>query len=421
MGQYLVTRRGQVCGLQHNRRRLLQTAILGATTALPVRRILAQTTAVKVGVILPTSGIYASSGQSCKRSIEFADRLNREQGGPALEFLYADTESRAENGRVAAERLIRSGCQVLMGAWDSGATISAAQAAEAAKVPLVINVGSAPQITEQGFTQIFRNFTPVTQILDDGVLRIKELAQSIDNPPRTAVVLYVNDTYGQAAIRGISAMWEKHEMPIQILDRIGYDAKARDLAVEVAKAKATGAELLLPMTRVNDAIMIVREAVKQRFNPTAIIGPGSAGPYEKPFTDALGKYGDDYMICVPWYDARNPQTAALVERYEQIWPDSRFELNAGFSYEAVTIIIDAVRRAASLGSVSPTALHEALRATHITDHIMYGGPIRFDEKGQNPNIRIAMLQNRNGKPLVVGPAEVAVAPPVFPMRPFNSR
>jgi len=409
------------------RRRLLQTGLLGAVTAalpvvFPTGGVRAQAgPAVKVGVILPTSGIFASSGQSCKRAIEFADHLNREQGGPMLEFLYADTESRAENGRVAAERLIRSGCQVLIGAWDSGATISAAQAAEAAKVPLVINVGSAPQITEQGFTQIFRNFTPVTQIIDDGVLRIKELAQGAATPPKTAVVLYVNDTYGQAAVRGISAMWEKHAMSIPILDKIGYDAKARDLAVEVARAKATGADLLLPMTRVNDAIMIVREAVKQRFSPMGIIGPGSAGPYEKPFTDALGKYGDDYMICVPWYDARNPQTAALVQRYETTYPDSRFELNAGFSFESVTIVVDAVRRAASLGAVSSAALHEALRATNISEHIMYGGPIRFDEKGQNPNIRIAMLQNRNGKPVVVGPQNVAVAPPVFPMRPFNSR
>jgi len=406
------------------RRRLLQASILSA--ALPAAglgtRLRAQTTAAevtKVGVILPTSGIFASSGQSCKRAIEFADHLNREQGGPMLEFLYADTESRAENGRVAAERLIRSGCQILIGAWDSGATISAAQAAEAAKVPLVINVGSAPQITEQGFTQIFRNFTPVTQIIDDGVLRIKELAQSIASPPKTAVVLYVNDTYGQAAVRGISTMWEKHGMTIPILDKIGYDAKARDLAVEVAKAKATGADLLLPMTRVNDAIMIVREAVKQRFSPMAIIGPGSAGPYEKPFTDALGKYGDDYMICVPWYDARNPETAALVARFEATYPDSRFELNAGFSYEAVTIVIDAVRRAGARPSAA--TLHAALKTTNITEHLMYGGPIQFDGKGQNPNIRIAMLQNRNGKPLVVGPQNVAVAQPVFPMRPFNQR
>jgi branched-chain amino acid transport system substrate-binding protein len=400
------------------RRKVVQlTAATAAAGALPILSARAATP-IKVGVLLPTSGVYASSGQAARKGIEFGALINKEQGGPELELMFADTESKPENGRVAAEKLIRAGCSVLIGAWDTGATISAAQAAEAAKVPLVINIGSAPQITEQGFTQVFRNFTPVTSLIDNAVVRIKELAASSAKPPKTAVLLYVNDTYGQAALAGVSALWEKQNVPIKIVDKIGYDVKAKDLSVEVAKAKASGADLLLPLTRVNDAIMIVREAVKQSFNPMAIIGPGSAGPYERAFTDAVGKYGDDYMICVPWYNPQNPRAKALVERYENTEKGQRFELNVGFSFEAVEIVADAVKRAKSS---DPAALHAALKTTNITDHVMYGGPIVFNEKGQNPNIGVVMLQNRNGAPIVVGPKEVAVAAPNFPMRPFDQR
>lgn len=400
------------------RRKVVQlTAATAAVGALPILSARAATP-TKVGVLLPTSGVYASSGQAARKGIEFGALINKEQGGPELELMFADTESKPENGRVAAEKLIRAGCSVLIGAWDTGATISAAQAAEAAKVPLVINIGSAPQITEQGFTQVFRNFTPVTSLIDNAVVRIKELAASSAKPPKTAVLLYVNDTYGQAALAGVSALWDKQNVPIKIVDKIGYDVKAKDLSVEVAKAKASGADLLLPLTRVNDAIMIVREAVKQSFNPMAIIGPGSAGPYERAFTDAVGKYGDDYMICVPWYNPQNPRAKALVERYERTEKGQRFELNVGFSFEAVEIVADAVKRAKSS---DPAALHAALKTTNITDHVMYGGPIVFNEKGQNPNIGVVMLQNRNGAPIVVGPKDVAVATPNFPMRPFDQR
>lgn len=400
------------------RRKVVQlTAATAAAGALPILSARAATP-TKVGVLLPTSGVYASSGQAARKGIEFGALINKEQGGPELELMFADTESKPENGRVAAEKLIRAGCSVLIGAWDTGATISAAQAAEAAKVPLVINIGSAPQITEQGFTQVFRNFTPVTSLIENAVVRIKELAASSAKPPKTAVLLYVNDTYGQAALAGVSALWEKQSVPIQIVAKIGYDVKAKDLSVEVAKAKATGADLLLPLTRVNDAIMIVREAVKQSFNPMAIIGPGSAGPYERAFTDAVGKYGDDYMICVPWYNPQNPRAKALVERYERTEKGQRFELNVGFSFEAVEIVADAVKRAKSS---EPAALHAALKTTNITDHVMFGGPIVFNEKGQNPNIGVVMLQNRNGAPIVVGPKEIAVAAPNFPMRPFDQR
>jgi branched-chain amino acid transport system substrate-binding protein len=174
----------------------------------------------------------------------------------------------------------------------------------------------------------------------------------------------------------------------------------------------------MPITRVNDAIMIVREMVKQAYNPMAIIGPGSPGPYEKAFTDAVGKYGDDYMDSVPWYNPKKAETKAIVARYEKENPKDRFELNVGFSYEAVQIMADAVERAKS---ADPQAIHAALKTTNITDHIMYGGPIQFDAKGQNNNVGGVMLQMQGGKPLVIGPTEIAEAEMIFPMVPFAQR
>jgi branched-chain amino acid transport system substrate-binding protein len=404
-----------------SRRSVLKAAAAGAAVgttfgAMPIRSWAAEP--VKVGVILPTSGVYAFAGQQARKGAEFGAAYVAENKGPAMELIFADTESKPENGRVAVEKLVRQGCTALIGAWDTGATISAAQACEQVKVPLLINIGSAPQITEQGFTQIFRNFPPVTQMIGSAVTRIHELVQNQQKQPKTAVVLYVNDTFGQAALGGFEKIWANAKVPIKIVDKIGYDVRAKDLSVEVAKAKATGADLVLPITRTNDAIMIVREMVKQKYNPMAIIGPGSPGPYEKAFTDALGKYGDDYMICVPWWNPRNPRAQAIASRYEKVNTGARFELNSGFTFEAVEVMADALKRAKS---ADPAAIHAALKATKITDHVMYGGTIEFNEKGQNPNIGVALLQNRNGAPMVVGPSDVTMGAPIFPMRPFAER
>ena len=109
------------------------------------------------------------------------------------------SESKPENGRVVAERLIRNGCTLLIGTNDSGSTISVAQAAEAAKIPFLINIASAPQITEQGFTQIFRNFPPATTLAGDAVARIKELGATTGVEPKTAVIFHVNDTLAKAS------------------------------------------------------------------------------------------------------------------------------------------------------------------------------------------------------------------------------
>lgn len=401
-----------------NRRALMRGAGAAAlTAATPIGALRAQSP-VKIGVILPTSGVLAVPGQASRRGVELGAKLIGAAGGPAMEFLYVDTESKAENGRIAAERLIQEGCSMLIGAWDSGTTISAAQVAEQAGVPLLVNIASAPQITEQGFTQVFRNFTPGTTLVFNAVQRIKELSDLTGIAPKTAVLMHVNDTFGQAVAGGVNALWDRLEVGIEIVDQISYDLRARDLSVEVAKAKSAGADLLMPVTRVNDAILIVREMVKQDFNPMGIIGPGSPGPYEKAFTDATGKFGDEYITCVPWYDPTNERTRDVIAAFAAEYPDQRFELNVGFSYEAVEIAADAVSRAASS---DPAAIREALAATDLADHIMYGGPIQFDEKGQNTNIGGAMLQNHNGEPVVIGPNEIAVADPIFPMTPFRER
>lgn len=378
---------------------------------------LTQARPVKIGVILYLTGVQAFMGQQTRKGNEFGAKIVREAGGPPMEFVYGDAESKPESGRVVAERLIRDGCTLLIGTNDSGSTISVAQAAEAAKIPFLINIASAPQITEQGFTQIFRNFPPATALVANAVTRIKELGAATGVQPKTAVMMHVNDTFGQGVVRGVDALWERLQVPIKILDRVSYDVRAPDLSVEVAKARAVGADLLMPITRVNDAILIVREMVKQNWSPMGIISPGSPGPYEKAFTDALGKYGDGYMSCVPWADPTKARARSIVARFEKETGD-RFDLNAAFAFEAVEIAADAIKRAAS---PDPAAIHAALKATDIEDHIVYGGPIRFDEKGQNPNIGGVMLQNQGGRPLVVLPQEASEAKPVFPLVPFDQR
>ncbi|MFO1364003.1 MAG: ABC transporter substrate-binding protein [Burkholderiales bacterium] len=400
------------------RRRLLAAgSASGALSLLGFPAVLkAQASSLKVGVILPLTGVLSFPGVATRKGTELATKMMVEQGS-RLDVAFADTESKPENGRVAAEKLIRDGCTVLVGAWDSGATISAAQAAEASKVPLVVNIGSARQITEQGFTQVFRNFPPSDEIVGKGVDLFKGLLGG-GFQPKTAVLMHVNDTFGQVTSGAVKGAWEKAGVNIKILETIGYDARARDLSVEVAKAKATGADLVAPITRVNDAILIVREMVKQDFNPMAIYGPSSPGPYEKAFTDAVGKYANDYLVSVPWYDPSQPLTKRVLERWSKEFPNDRFELNSGFGWESILVVADAFRRAKS---TKPADLHTALRQSNITDHIMFGGPIAFDAKGQNVNIGVPMLQVQSQQPVVVAPAAAAQAKAILPMRKWSER
>ncbi len=74
--------------------------------------------------------------------------------------------------------------------------------------------------------------------------------------------------------------------------------------MEVAKAKATKADFLLLVCRLNDAIVLRREIVKQRWNVMGIISPGSPGMYENQFFQTLGKLSEGCISNVPWFDPK---------------------------------------------------------------------------------------------------------------------
>ncbi|HRA77538.1 MAG TPA: ABC transporter substrate-binding protein [Burkholderiaceae bacterium] len=399
------------------------SAVVASSTLAAPAIVRAQPKKLKVGVLLPRSGVQAFIGQSCQLGADISPTLIRDMYGVDIELMNADTETNVEVARSRAEKLINDGAQVLVGPFDSGAAGAIAQVAEQRKIPFVINIAAAPQITEQGYKYTFRNFPTAVDLIRNGLALFRDLFQATSVAPRTAVFMHVNDTFGQSMAKGIAGILPRLDfLPFKVVDTISYDPAARDLSVEVAKAKATNADFIMLVSRLNDAILLVRELVKQRWSPQAIMSPGSPGMYEAQFFKALGNKYSDYCISnVPWYNPNAALTRRVEAAFRKQFPKENLmfhALNVGFTYEAMMIAADAFKRA---GSADGTALADAIRKTDIAERMMVGGPIRFDAKGQNTQIASACIQNRNGQPVVVLPKSAAQMAPVFPVPGWQAR
>jgi branched-chain amino acid transport system substrate-binding protein len=407
-----------------NGRRRFNTALAatGAATALaPFGIARAQGKKLKVGVLLPRSSYEALIGQSCQKGADLAPGVIKELLGVDIEIMSGDTESNVNAARTRAEHLIDEGAHVLVGAFDSGQTAAIAQVAEQRGVPLVINIAAAPQITEQGYKFVFRNFPTAIDLVRNGLSLIGDLFRATNVVPRSAVFMHVNDTFGQAMTHGINAMLPHlTNLPFKIVDTIAYDPAARDLSVEVSKAKASNAEFLLLVCRLNDSIVLRREMVKQRWHPMGLIDPGSPGIYEEQFAKSLGKYADFCIDNPPWYNPKAKLTRIVEAAFKKQNPHERFVyhgLNVGYTFEAILIAADAFKRA---GSTDPKALAAAIRTTDITERMCLGGPIKFDAKGQVHGNLSACVQVQGGVPKVVLPEYAAEAKPVFPWPEYKS-
>jgi branched-chain amino acid transport system substrate-binding protein len=398
------------------KRRQFNQAIAATAALAAVPYVRAQAQKLRVGVVLPKSGVQGFIGQSCQKGADLASGVIKEMLGVDIEIISADNESNVDTSRTRTERLIQEGAHVLVGAFDSGQTASMAQVAEQRGIPHIINIAAAPQITEQGYKFVFRNFQTAPDIVREGLALIGDLFQATNTVPRTAVFMHVNDTFGQAMAKGIGAFMPRlTQLPFKIVDTISYDPAAKDLAVEVSKAKASNADFLLLVCRLNDAILLRREMVKQRWNPMAIISPGSPGMYEEQYFKTLGKLSEHSISNVPWYNPNAKLTKVVEKAFLKQNPKDKLVfhgLNAGFTFEAILVAADAYKRAKS---TDPKTLADAIRQTNITEKMTLGGPIKFNAKGQVEGIGSACVQNLNLLPTVVLPKAAATAKPVFPV------
>jgi len=401
-----------------DRRQFSKTLAAGvATTLAPIGIVRAQGAKLRVGVLLPRSGVQALIGQSCQKGADLAPEVIRQILGVDVELMNADTESNTDVARTRAERLVQEGANVLVGAFDSGHTAAIAQVAEQRGVPLVINIAAAPQITEQGYQYVFRNFPTAPELVRNGLALMGDIFRVTNTAPRTTVFMHVNDTFGQAMAKGIGATLPRLDfLPFKVLDTISYDPAAKDLSVEVSKAKASNPDFLMLVCRLNDAIVLRREMVRQRWNPMGIVSPGSPGLYEEQFTKSLGKYAE-YAICnTVWFNPKSDMTRTVAAAFKKRNPKDELAFhgaNVGFTFDAIMIAADAFRRARSS---DPKVLAEAIRQTDIpvANRMSLGGPLRFNPKGQVEGNFSAAIQNLDGLPRVTLPTQYAEAKVVFP-------
>ncbi len=400
-----------------DRRSLLAGA--SATIAAPAV-VRAQAKALKIAVMLPRSGFFAQAGQSCHRGALASGKVLADLGY-SVELVHIDTESSNDVSRTQAEKAINDGAHCIVGAFESGNTLAIAQVCEQRKVPLVINVAAAPQITQQGYQYLVRNFPTGGALVTNGLKLIVDLSKAANVEFKNAVFLHANDTFGTAQRGAMDAMFPKLNMPFKLVESIAYDPKAQDLSVEVTKLRSINPDLLIVVTRAGDAIKLTRDMVRQKFEPKAIMSPGSPGLYDEEFFKAVGPYADYFIYNLPWANPKAAMTKALETSFKAANPGARFELdcfNAGFTFEAMLVAADAFKRA---GSTDGQTLMKAVKETSIKDHVMIGGPIAFNDKGDNLNIASASVENINQTPTVVFPAEAATAKPVLPMPGWQGR
>ena len=389
-----------------SRRVVLQgLGAIGLSSALP-SGAWAQGKAVNVGVILPLSGANAQFGVNSRQGVELvADEINaagglKGLGGAKIHLVVADSTSTPANAATVAQRMMaENDCCAILGAFVSALTLAISEVTERRGVPL-ITMAYADQLTGRGFKNIFKVTSKGSVIGRAQFNFAAELAGSAGKVDRIAI-MFEDTAFGTSTASGLRAAAKAANVEI-VMDE-AYPLGIADVTPLINKLRASKAQVIFPVSYLNDSLLIVR-ALRQHKISLPIVG-GSAGYVIPDFAKALGDYAEGVLsICSANYDL----DVTATERY-------RRRFNAFMVHEALehAVSLDVLAQAINAAkSAKPEDISNSLRSLTFTEgwaKSMTNGIVKFDETGLNVHAEPVMVQWQKNELATVWPEKFAKA------------
>lgn len=178
---------------------------------------------VKVGLLVPLSGLYARPGQVMRMGAEMAiDHINaqggvKSLGGAKLKLVVVDSGDSTEKAKNAAQRMVAQETDMVAatGAYLSSFTLAATEVTERAKLPM-LTLSYSDLITSRGFNYVFQTSATAAAQAEMSLPVMIKLAEA--NGPRPKTVAIITDNTG-ASVASVKPMRERllKELGLQLV------------------------------------------------------------------------------------------------------------------------------------------------------------------------------------------------------------
>jgi branched-chain amino acid transport system substrate-binding protein len=343
---------------------------------------------IKIGHVAPLTGGIAHLGKDNENGARLAvDEINAagglEVGGKKykLELLAEDDKADPKEGTLAAQKLVDAGVVAVVGHLNSGTSIPASKIYADANVVQVSPSATNPKLTEQGFKTTFRVVANDNQ---QGAVLANYAATEMK--AKTIAIVDDRTAYGQ----GLADVVEKvaKEKGLKVVAREFATDKTTDFNAILTKIRAAKPDVVMYGGMDATAGPMAKQMKQLGIKAKLLAGDGVCSPeFIKLAGDAA-----DILTCSMAGEA--VETLAKGEEFKAKYKakfNQDVQIYSPYSYDAVYVIADAIKRA---GKVDKAAIVAAMPATNYTG---VTGQITFDEKGDIKNGAISMFRVKDGK------------------------
>ncbi len=368
---------------------------------------------LRIGVITSLTGPHAKFGEQQKYGYDLAVQEINLQGGALgrqIELIYKDDMGRPEEAMTAAEDLInRERVAAVMGSYTSGATFPMSGVLERNETPLLCPCAAKDEITQQGYSWVFRLNAPSSEYARSMFDFLAELVK-----PKRVAICFENTSFGASTARAARELVDHCNWEITAYEP--YEAKATDFTPMLTKIKASNPDVLFAVSYLADAILIMRQSHELHFN--TVVAGGAAGYTLPAFVEGAGEDAEYVVSTTQW--TKDVPWPGAKEFYHKFLQNFRVEpdYHAAETYAATYVLADALRRA---GCTERRKIREALSETDMNTLF---GPVKFEDydgyKNQNRHPML-LLQIQNGEFCTVWPSELATTEPIYPIPRWDER
>ena len=367
-----------------NRPRRDALALLAAGVAAASTPALAQAEPIRLGWMASLTGPLASAAIGITTGVKFAvDEINAGGGidGRKVELITRDTAGDPNKAASFAQQLIHSDkVHLILGPVNSGEGLATVPLVARTGVPNIVT-GAVEELTDpKKYPRAFRVINTTTQWVSAGnEYVLKGLKKS--------KIALIGDTtgYGTVSVRTATELLRREGVtPVYT---VLVDPNKTDLSDEVAKARAAGAEVIMPWSAATGILARLINARGDAGWDAPVVGHPSL--MAAPLRALLNKpsywdnvYGVGYKAAS--YDAAGKLPArsqALVDKLRPQLGGKEIDILfwwIAVGYDAVKVAEHALRTARS---TDPAALQKALEATRgfegVLSTLSYG-PDRRD-------------------------------------------
>lgn len=407
-----------------NRRGILKKLglplVLALSAAAPFMQAHAQQNPkeVKVGLLVPLSGLYARPGQVMRMGAEMAvDHINAQGGvkalgGAKLKLVVLDSGDTTEKAKNAAQRMVAQETDMVAatGAYLSSFTLAVTEVTERAKLPM-LTLSYSDLITSRGFNYVFQTSATAAAQAEMALPVMIKLAESNGPRPKTVAIISDNTASSVASVKPMRERLLK-ELGLQLVVDETFTPPLADATSLIQKVRSARPDLLFALpTVISDAKLLLEKlnefGLGQGKLPTLGFAITMAEPDMLKTMDASQL--DGLMLAVGNWGSKGQEKliAELKTRYSEPWMTQ----NAISTYADMWVIKDALE---SAGKADREAVTIALRKIDGGPSKFYpGGRIQFDDKGRRVGAGLTIIQWQKGAPITVYPPELAMAAPIW--------